>query len=190
MNKEVNLQKVKDYFGKVISVDLEYLKKHSIYSPLDEPNQQLAQEENYTELNQYLHTEGTSSIRISIDQFFAVIKDKDPDGMFSGTRKMDTTLDLINFSMIKAKKFVDDYEEIYGEPMYCGRAYVQTPKKLYFAKELRKLKLGYDYPDGMWHFPNKTHSQSLDLHMLGAKIQKAILEGYGITDLSIGHWVD
>ena len=40
-----------------------------------------------------------------------------------------TISDIINFSMSKAKKFVDDYEEIYGEPMYCGSAYVQTPKQ-------------------------------------------------------------
>ena len=180
MNKEINTNKVIEYFGTVINVDVDTIKKHSIFSPIDEPNNELNQLENYTELNDYLNTKG-SSPRISVDQFFAVLEDKNPNGMFSDTQKMYSTLDLINFSMSKAKKFVDDYEEIYGEPMYCGSAYVQTPKKSDFGKQLKKLKLGFDSYDGYIHVP---------LSMLGAKIQKAILEGYGITDLSIDYYSD
>ena len=189
MNKEIDINKVKEYFDTVINVDLDIVKKHGIFSPIDEPNNELNQLENYTELSDYLNTKG-SSPRISVDQFFAVLEDKNPNGMFSDTQKMYSTLDLINFSMSKAKKFVDDYEKIYGEPMYCGSAYVQTPKKSDFGKQLKKLKLGFDSYDGYIHVPLRIMYQSLDLSMLGAKIQKAILEGYGITDLSIGYYSD
>ena len=173
MNKKIDINKVKEYFGTVINVDLDTVKKHGIFSPIDEPNNELNQLENYTELSDYLNTKG-SSPRISVDQFFAVLEDKNPNGMFSDTQKMYSTLDLINFSMSKAKKFVDDYEEIYGEPMYCGSAYVQTPKKSDFGKQLKKLKLGFDSYDGYIHVPLRIMYQSLDLSMLGAKIQKAI----------------
>ena len=200
MNKEINTNKVIEYFGTVINVDVDTIKKHGIFSPIDEPNNELNQLENYTELNDYLHTKGNSP-RISVDQFFAVLKDKNPNAMFTRAKfaigktiirdkGYPTISDIINFSMSKAKKFVDDYEEIYGEPMYCGSAYVQTPKKSDLGKQLKKLKLGFDSYDGYIHVPLRIMYQSLDLSMLGAKIQKAILEGYGITDLSIGYYSD
>jgi len=67
--------------------------------------------------------------------------------------------------------------------------YVETPKKSDLGKYLKKLNLGSDWGN-MWHLPLTIYYQSLDLSMLGAKIQKAILEGYGITDLSIGYYSD
>ena len=78
MNKEINTNKVIEYFGTVINVDVDTIKKHSIFSPIDEPNNELNQLENYTELNDYLNTKG-SSPRISVDQFFGVLEDKNPN---------------------------------------------------------------------------------------------------------------
>ena len=103
---------------------------------------------------------------------------------------MPTTSDIIDVSMSVASSFVDEYKRLYGEPFYCGSAYVQTPKKSDFGKQLKKLKLGFDSYDGYIHIPLRIMYQSLDLSMLGAEIQKTILEGYGITDLSIGSYSD
>ena len=84
--------------------------------------------------------------------------------------------------MSVASSFVDEYKSLYGEPFYCGSAYVQTQKKSDFGKQLKKLKLGFDSYDGYIHVPLRIMYKSLDLSMLGAEIQKAILEGYGITE--------
>ena len=194
MNKEIDINKVKEYFDTVINVDLDIVKKHGIFSPIDEPNNELNQLENYTELSDYLHKKG-SSPRITTDQFFAVLKDRNKNGMFTGYKGTqwdgDTypTEHKVSLSELESQRFVEDYEKIYGEPMYCGSAYVETPKKSDLGKYLKKLNLGSDWGN-MWHLPLRIYYQSLDLSMLGAKIQKAILEGYGITDLSIGYYSD
>ena len=151
-------------------------------------NNELNHLENYEEFSGLVHEKGSSPVALTTNQFLEKLKVENPDGIFSGTIEMTTTTELINASMSLASLFVDEYKELYGEPFYCGRAYVQTPTKSDFGKQLKKLKI--DSYDGYIHIPLRIMYQSLDLCMLGAEIQKAILEGYGITDLSIGYYSD
>jgi len=157
-------------------------------------NNELNQLENYEEFSGLVNEKGSSTVTLTTDQFLEKLKIENPASIFTRetirAKGYPTISDVINFSMWNACKFVDDYKDLYGEPFYCGSAYVQTPKKSKIGKSLKKLNLGTDWSDGMWHVPLRIMYQSLDLCMLGAEIQKAILEGYGITDLSIGYYSD
>jgi len=151
--------------------------------------------ENYEEFSGLVHEKGSSPVTLTTDQFLAELKAENKDGEFTGYKGTqwdgDTypTEHKVSLSELTAKHYVDKYKDLYGEPFYCGNAYVQTPKKSELGKYLKKLNLGSDWGN-MWHLPLSIYSQSLDLCMLGAEIQKAILEGYGITDLSIGYYSD
>jgi len=167
-------------------------------------NNELNHLENYEEFSGLVHEKGSSPVTLTTDQFLEQLKIENPKNMFTkakfviGEFKLDnpvirekgypTTIDVLNFSINNASEFVEKYKNLYGEPFYCGRAYVQTPTKSDFGKRLKKLNI--DSYDGYIHVPSNIMSQSLDLCMLGAEIQKAILEGYGITDLSIGYYSD
>ena len=158
-------------------------------------NNELNHLENYEEFSGLVHEKGSSAVTLTTDQFLAKLKAENKDGEFTGYKGTqwdgDTypTEHKVSLSELESQRFVEDYEKIYGEPMYCGSAYVETPKKSDLGKYLKKLNLGSDWGN-MWHLPLTIYYQSLDLSMLGAKIQKAILEGYGITDLSIGYYSD
>jgi len=163
-------------------------------------NDELNQLENYEEFSGLVNEKGSSPVTLTTDQFLEKLKIENPKWIFTRAEHSfgapirvngyPTFSDVVKFSMEYASKYVDEYKDLYGEPFYCGRAYVQTPKKSKLGKYLKKIDRGSDWSDGMWHLPLSISSQSLDLCMLGAEIQKAILEGYGITDLSIGYYSD
>ena len=161
-------------------------------------NDELNQLENYEEFSGLVNEKGSSPVTLTTDQFLEKLKIENPKWIFTRAEHSfgapirvngyPTFSDVVKFSMEYASKYVDEYKRLYGEPFYCGRAYVQTPTKSDFGKQLKKLKI--DSYDGYIHIPLRIMYQSLDLSMLGAEIQKAILEGYGITDLSIGYYSD
>lgn len=75
-----------------------------------------------------------------------------------------------------------EYVEQYGEPMYCGFAWVNMPANTKFAKVLQGL--GYatkSYSTGIdvWN-PGRSATQSLDVKECGARAFVNVLNKYNL----------
>lgn len=95
-----------------------------------------------------------------------------------------TPLEIHNLALDAAKKAATEFMNEYGEPLYCGFAWV----KLYidgrkpFAKQLVKagaIKKGWDNGYIVWD-PANINTQSIDIKEAGARAYARIIESFGI----------
>lgn len=109
-----------------------------------------------------------------------------------------SNLEIHNEAVQKAKKAVKEMQEEYiknnpdnkyGEPYYCGYAWVKIrPATTSFARTLKKEGIvdevswngGYD----IWN-PSDYHGQSMDFKEVGADTYAKVLQSYGITAYSM-----
>lgn len=96
-----------------------------------------------------------------------------------------TSIEIHNLALIEAKKASDKYIAEYGEPFYCGFAWVHIPNgKCKFINDMKKLKdsgytkhwkKGYE----IWN-PCKNGTQSMDVKLAGAYAYAKVLTENGI----------
>ena len=76
------------------------------------------------------------------------------------------------------------FRDAYGEPMYCGFAWVKIPAKASTKLGKALLDVGFEksYNGGMtlWD-PSKSMSQSMDLKEAGSRAYAQVFEDHGIT---------
>jgi hypothetical protein len=95
--------------------------------------------------------------------------------------------DIYDEAYAAAKNAVDEYRKAYGEPMYCGFAWVVVePGNCGFAKWLKANEKGRQgYPKGVhvWG-PGAERTQSMDLKEVGARAFSLVLQKHGIRAYS------
>ena len=85
----------------------------------------------------------------------------------------------------EAAKAQREYIQKYGEPMYCGFAWVNVPGTHPFTKWLKRThpRAGHNgHPKG-WEIwaPGLYNGQSMDIKEIGARAFADVLEKHGIT---------
>ena len=82
-----------------------------------------------------------------------------------------------------AQKVENDYMAQYGEPMYCGFAWVDIPDgRSPFVNWARKNNVGSKHYQKGWQFwnPSGNFTQSMDIKEMGSRAFAQVLRGYGI----------
>lgn len=85
---------------------------------------------------------------------------------------------------IKAEQ---DYLAQYGEPMYCGFAWVELPNgRSKFVNWLKKQNIGSKHWKKGWQIwrPTNNHTQSMDILEAGAYAFVKVLRAHGIDAVS------
>jgi hypothetical protein len=91
-------------------------------------------------------------------------------------------IQLHNLAWAAAQKAAADFIAQYGEPCYCGFAWVNFSGTTKFARELRKAGIcskSYDKGMDVWN-PGGHNTQSMDIKETAAQAYASVLRQHGI----------
>lgn len=100
----------------------------------------------------------------------------------------DNSKEIYDRAVKAAKAAVEEYRKKYGEPVYCGFAWVVVPGNKPFGKWLMRNGLGSKHhPSGVsiW-YSAWSNSQSMDLAEIGADAFANSLRKDAIVDVTTG----
>jgi hypothetical protein len=91
-------------------------------------------------------------------------------------------IQIHNLAWEAAQKAAADFIAQYGEPFYCGFAWVEFSGNTKFARALKKAGIaGKAYPKGMqvWN-PGGNGTQSMDIKEVAARAYASVLCQHGV----------